>query len=722
MFIPSTPPRNPALTVEPSRASSRYASVPTHHTGSRQGVPEPPRRRDNEGFGRPSQRPMTPLVDSAGVVNETVHAECSLSRKTSKSSSVPPPVNRAEKPKIFAKKPSVATPPNTKSATLAPMSQRTSLEENGVSPFSTPPSSPEKATPSKLANDHVSKHARSPSHLLDPSAARRPKIEPPPFISPHRTKPSLPEPRVPAFSRETKPSIVSQRPVTQQPSQAAASVRRTATLPSKRQDTPSRFIKSDDPVDRPGLPPRLQEVKTRRGPPWAPPSLRTAGTEPVSASSHRAPPLLETEPRRSLQLPPSGRPNVTFPPPPRRDSGKPQAENPSPIPQPPRSPSQPPELLNTSPAAVLRHVTKVARDEVAEQPQQEPIRVEEAPVSRMDYPDASHTNRRPPFFKTGTRAIHTKHDTRAYDVCGQYVCTTGFNSRAWDLVTGEQIMSMSHSESQKGTAVAFKPGRAMEEEGKLIWVGTNTGELMEIDVATQSIVTSRTSPSRREIVKIYRHQKDFWTLDDEGRLLLWPPDESGTPNLQYSYSNPYDKVPKGHTFSMVVGDVLWYATGKELRLYRPNMNDSSFQVLQSPLGKNHSGDITSGTSTTKDGGRVYLGHADGKVTIYSTKDYTCIGQVNVSLYKISALSMVGDYLWAGYKTGMVYVYDTTTNPWTVKKDWLAHDHGVVGMVVDLTGIWTVNRLQVVSLGVDNHIRFWDGMLEDDWLGMFAISV
>ena len=283
-------------------------------------------------------------------------------------------------------------------------------------------------------------------------------------------------------------------------------------------------------------------------------------------------------------------------------------------------------------------------------------------------------------------------------------------------------MSMSHSESQKGTAVAFKPGRAMEEEGKLIWVGTNTGELMEIDVATQSIVTSRTSPSRREIVKIYRHQKDFWTLDDEGRLLLWPPDESGTPNLQYSYSNPYDKVPKGHTFSMVVGDVLWYATGKELRLYRPNMNDSSFQVLQSPLGKNHSGDITSGTSTTKDGGRVYLGHADGKVTIYSTKDYTCIGQVNVSLYKISALSMVGDYLWAGYKTGMVYVYDTTTNPWTVKKDWLAHDHGVVGMVVDLTGIWTVNRLQVVSLGVDNHIRFWDGMLEDDWLGMFAISV
>ena len=365
-------------------------------------------------------------------------------------------------------------------------------------------------------------------------------------------------------------------------------------------------------------------------------------------------------------------------------------------------------------------MTKIARDEVSDQQQQQPLRVEDAAVTRMDYPDSSHTNRRPPFFKTGARSIHTKHDTRVYDVCGQYVCTTGFTSRAWDLVTGEQVMGLSHGETMKGVSVAFKPGRTMEDEGKLVWIGTNTGELLEVDITTQSIVTSRASPSRREVIKIYRHQKELWTLDDEGRLLLWPPDESGAPNLQYSYSNPYDRVAKGHTFSMVVGDILWYATGKELRLYRPNTNDASFQVLKAPLGKNHSGDITCGTYTTKNGGRVYLGHADGKVTIYSAKDYACIGQVNVSLYKISALTMAGDYLWAAYKTGMIYVYDTTTNPWMVKKDWLAHDNGVCGMILDPTGIWTVNKLQVVSLGVDNYIRLWDAMLEDDWLGMFLI--
>jgi hypothetical protein len=123
--------------------------------------------------------------------------------------------------------------------------------------------------------------------------------------------------------------------------------------------------------------------------------------------------------------------------------------------------------------------------------------------------------------------------------------------------------------------------------------------------------------------------------------------------------------------------------------------------------------------STKHGGLVYLGHADGKVTIYSATDYSCLGIVNVSVYKINSLAMVGDYLWAAYKTGMIYVYDTSTTPWTVKKDWLAHQHPVCGLLLDPSSIWTVNRLQVVSLGTDNYIHLWDGMLEDDWLGTFG---
>ncbi|OXV08919.1 hypothetical protein Egran_03318 [Elaphomyces granulatus] len=68
-----------------------------------------------------------------------------------------------------------------------------------------------------------------------------------------------------------------------------------------------------------------------------------------------------------------------------------------------------------------------------------------------------------------------------------------------------------------------------------------------------------------------------------------------------------------------------------------------------------------------------------------------------------------------------YVYDVSTNPWTVKKDWRAHNGLVCGILLDPSSVWTLDRLQVASLGTDNFIRPWDGMLED-WLGMSSIAV
>jgi hypothetical protein len=76
---------------------------------------------------------------------------------------------------------------------------------------------------------------------------------------------------------------------------------------------------------------------------------------------------------------------------------------------------------------------------------------------------------------------------------------------------------------------------------------------------------------------------------------------------------------------------------------------------------------------------------------------------------------VGDFLWAGFKTGMVYVYDIRTKPWRALKDWQCSDGPVMDIVADLTSIWKNGRLQVVSLGNDNILRVWDGMLEDDTL-------
>ena len=93
--------------------------------------------------------------------------------------------------------------------------------------------------------------------------------------------------------------------------------------------------------------------------------------------------------------------------------------------------------------------------------------------------------------------------------------------------------------------------------------------------------------------------------------------------------------------------------------------------------------------------------------------------MTISVYKINALAGVGRYLWAGFNTGMIYAYDTSAQPWVVKKDWLAHKEPVANIMVDRSSLWSTGVLRAVSIGTDNAIRMWEGTLEDDFLGTAA---
>ncbi|EAW14900.1 putative inositol polyphosphate phosphatase [Aspergillus clavatus NRRL 1] len=678
MNFHSSPQLAPTLTVDSPRSPPRgFGSAEQHDhvldtrtsrsppNPSRGSLPPPANRPTTPNFSTSQQRPghLSPAHSpSGGYVRDS-----SLDRKP-KSASLPPPANRADKPKVPAKPAALTTHDG---ATLAPRPERTA-EEDRISPFSTPPSSPEKSPP---------KFSSASRPLLPRSPSRR-ETEPPSRMSfdersPAPTAHALRDARelgfsrrqpIPEPTRDTKPLVVQipSHPVKQSEPLSAAPL------------SAHRLHSIDTPTERPNLPPRHPSV------------VRRGGVSPARPSPHldSAANAAPTSRPQSFQVP-------------QKDAHTPTQIQ--------RQPSFPRELkLPQGPPVPERHISR------AEMTEEEPV--EEPTISRTDYPDASQANRRPPLLRDGPREIHTRYDTRLMDVCGKYVCTTGYLTRVWDLTTGEQIMSLSHGETVKSLSIAFKPGTGLDDEGQRLWLGMSTGEIHEVDISTRSLIATRSYPSRREVIKILRHKKEMWTLDDEGRLLVWPPDESGAPNLQYSYHNPYDRVTRGHTFSMVIGDTLWLATGKEVQVYRPNAHDDvSFKVLKKPLGSQHTGDVTSGAYTTKDGGRVYLGHADGKVTVYSPTDYTCLAVVNVSVYKINCLGVVGDYLWAAYKTGMIYVYDTRTNPWLVKKDWRAHESPVSSFLLDTSSVWTMNRLQVTSLGDDNCIRLWDGMLEDDWL-------
>jgi hypothetical protein len=333
-----------------------------------------------------------------------------------------------------------------------------------------------------------------------------------------------------------------------------------------------------------------------------------------------------------------------------------------------------------------------------------------------DYPDSSQANRRPPIFQDGTSSIPTGYETKLFAICGDYVCTTGYVTNVWNVLNGRLLMNLAHGDTVKATAIAFRPAKDVEDEGKRLWLGTNTGEMHEIDIPTQSVVhTKGNAHARSVIVKIFRYASEMWSIDDDGVIHIWPADDSGSPSLQQT---PHTfRIPRGHTFSIISGSQLWVASTKDLRVYARTSDSNHFQQLtQGPLSQLNVGDVTSGAIVSSQPDRIYFGHADGKVTIYSKKNFECLGIVNVSVYKISSLVGVGDCLWAGYSTGMIYVYDTTLTPWKVLKDWKAHDKPIAGILADRTSIWKLDRFQVASLGTDTMLRIWDGMMKEDWLG------
>ena len=761
MHISSSPSLGPAVLVESPK------SPPRGYLFTRSGSISPERRGYPHRGGspantaiQPASRPDSPRVGGQGPNTKRGNSQDPHSKSNiGTRKPPPPPVNRADKPKIPAKPSAPLQVPHSVPQKTTPTRE---VSNPRISPFSTPPSSEGSPSPERhsrtrglesleprlselsmkdkqqLDNVNDSRPSPAPSLLKDPrllgfsssaqalhrevkdpramglsaaiadsqsSSTNGRRISPQRSVShvhPERSD-SLRDPRNFGFPGDGPSSFRESRDNTRKTPLIPAVERKTESSASRAYRDPrtmgfsngSRQDTAPDAEKGPGLPPRRLDA-------IAPP--RPPETSKHSQSKLRAdivPPRPVDRSSKPTANKIGGTPQTTvssatyFPPPPKR--GTLPAE---------QSPRASIEVRRGS------RQESVAAEREADDSDDVEEAIGDATTARTNYPDITQSNRRPPFFTSGVEEILTRYDTRVFDVCGQHVCTSGYVSRAWDLTNGDNVMTLGHGETVKVLTVIFKPAANLEDEGSRIWIGNNIGDLHEIDIMTQSIIATSSVHNRREIQKMLRHKKDIWSLDDDGKLFVWPADESGVPNMRYS---PHShKVQKGYSFAIVVGDNLWLATGKELRVYRPG-SDIGFQVAQKPLLQSGTGDITSGTLGGFGSEKVFFGHTDGRVTIYNTKNQSCIANVKASDYKINAMALVGDLLWAAYKTGKIYVYDTSVSPWKVKKDWKAHDGPVVSMMLDTSGIWTINRLQILSLGQDNCIRCWDAMLEDDWV-------
>ncbi|KHN95633.1 Inositol polyphosphate-related phosphatase [Metarhizium album ARSEF 1941] len=582
----------------------------------------------------------------------------------------PPPAPRLDKSRKMT--PVSSNLPDTRKNTLS-CTGASIVDE--TSPFNSPPASPEK-THDDESPPELPMRPRAEVNM-DLASRSRPvmgaSFEPPPV---HHSLAVRRSERDASVDGTPRPSLTTQRPVDGRV--AHSPKRSTSDLTTVTHATYS--YNSGRPPPKPPRPAQQRTGTTSDTLSSSAPAGRSQQQSPPTTHHFPAPPTRIHAPVKTVDRPTDRETldsRALTPSPPSISASRPT----------PRSISPPP-ATSTEPAV---HVTA--------------------------FPDCANVNRKPPHAKKGCYEIQTKYDPRIIDICGDLVCTSGQLTRIWNTLDGEQIMSLAHTEGVRATAVLFKPAADADHEGAFIWVGTNIGELMEVEVATQRITEVRTGVhGKAEITKIYRHYNQLWSLDEGGILILWPGESDGVPNLRSHPIIQPSRLPKGATFSMVVGSELWHATGKSIRVFEPSTDGSRpFQVLVRPLTADGCGDVSAGTILSSTPGKVYFGHVDGKVSIFSSSDYSCQMILNVSSWKINGLAGVGHNLWAAYNTGKICVYDTTRQPWTLKKEWQAHDQSVLKMRMDPSAAYRVDRLQVVSLGTDSKVKLWDGMLQDTWL-------
>ncbi|KAJ2905834.1 hypothetical protein MKZ38_004082 [Zalerion maritima] len=589
-------------------------------------------------------------------------------RRTQDAKPQPPPVNRAEKPNYNARHSLFFTQPGQ-----VPPHQE---QLDKLSPFNSPPGS----------------GSSSYSDEPPPMPARpRQKADPLPRSNTFHGSSFEPPPLHPSVANRRKEQETSDHGRRMSPQVTGES----------RPPLPARVTTGLEPPPltrsgphSPGAPPPR--------PPRPAPQSRPVGGMPV------VDPVLSTPPKRVVSTP---------------SSQQPQQQQ---LPSRPHGRSM--TIDHTSDGALRNLQAPQGRPHPA-------LREEARPetVVSTALPDISSINRREPYIKTGCHQIPTGQETRAVDVCAQHVGTTTINlTRIWSLVDGEVLAVIDHNEYNlpRGSAIRFKPAADVNDEGNRVWVGFSTGVLAEFDVATRSMVSRNTSAhtretavsSRREpraggpeIVKIHRHYNELWTLDTYGTLQVWGPDSTGVPNLD---NQPHLTRWPGdsHTFSMVVDDELWYCTGKTVGVCLPTLDpQKSMQWIVQYMVQDSAGEICAGTTLKSHPKKVFFGHADGKVSIYSRRDHYCVAVLNVSPYKINSLAGAGDYLWAAYSSGRICAYDIDPSPWVVKKEWAAHDEPVVKLISDPSSFFTFDQCRVISLSWDGVIRAWDGLLQEDWL-------
>lgn len=342
------------------------------------------------------------------------------------------------------------------------------------------------------------------------------------------------------------------------------------------------------------------------------------------------------------------------------------------------------------------------------------------------YPDYAHASRRPPYADTHQQPLASGHrgTIHAAAVSGPCVATGAHEVRIWDIRANHCRFSIESSgpneSADKVRSVAFSPVTNPAQEGMYLWVGSKTGELMVLNTTSGRIIGRPVTAHNQPVVFILRYKNlELWSIDESGILNVWSVMEADY-EREYSIEQLQPRthrVTTKATSALIVGTDLWLSSGRTIEVYPITPNAVEDVGSRTRIPKDY-GNITQLATIPCHPGKVYASHDNGKVSVWDARTLERLDLVTVSIYGISSMVSVGDrYLWMGYNTGMIYVYDTKPDRWVVLKIWEAHRSAVQTLLVDELGLALGDKtLQVMSIDTHGYLQFWDGLLAEHWEG------
>lgn len=345
----------------------------------------------------------------------------------------------------------------------------------------------------------------------------------------------------------------------------------------------------------------------------------------------------------------------------------------------------------------------------------------EALMTSSVYPEFANATRNPPLIDK-ERSITTGHRNSTYAVaaCGPSLATGTSITRIWDTKSCQCIYSVDHSTpSEPGNKVrslAFSPTRKPQHEGRYLWVGLQDGVLAVVDSANGEIIGKKTAHNAPILFILRYRNVELWTIDESGVMNVWP-----VVKVDYDHDNPLGLTPQKHKVTskavaaLALDSDLWMSSGRTLDLFRPTSKQLSYYHVRIP---NDLGNITGLAAVPFHKQRIFASHDDGKISVWDTVTVDRVQVITVSMYGICAMASVGDYyIWTGYNTGMIYVYDTRPDKWVVVKMWKAHTGSVSELVVDESAFARNEKtVQVISADSNGCVSIWDGLMVESWHG------